>query len=151
MENVHKFAFYERIIAHLKKMHEQITVCYVLRKPDVVLVMTYILFDTRRLLGKRSTNLVYMFYNAEGMCCCRAHNVPTTRLRISFHHFPKETNLLKQWLVQMNRLDPTTKLWNLTQHSVLCSQHFDDFWRWVCFDLVFTQYISVSSDNRRFY
>ncbi|XP_070203994.1 uncharacterized protein [Littorina saxatilis] len=44
---------------------------------------------------------------------------------ISFHSFPKESHLLQQWLVKMNRFDPNTKkLWKPNQHDSLCSRHF---------------------------
>ena len=45
----------------------------------------------------------------------------------SFHRFPKDELLLKQWLVQLNRLDPiTNEPWMPNGSSVICSDHFED-------------------------
>lgn len=45
----------------------------------------------------------------------------------SFHCFPSNPQIQRQWQVKMNRVDPKTKkLWKPKPHDVLCSKHFDD-------------------------
>ena len=56
---------------------------------------------------------------------CKSYKQKSSGL--SFHRFPKDEALRRQWLVNMNRFDPTTKkLWKPNEYSVLCAKHFEE-------------------------
>ena len=44
----------------------------------------------------------------------------------SFHQFPKDEALKKEWIAKMKKYDPATKKpWLPKKHNALCSKHFE--------------------------
>lgn len=55
-------------------------------------------------------------------CSNRSDRVDPER-RVSFHKFPKDPKILKEWMKNIRRV------FKLTQHTRLCSKHFEE-WCW---------------------